>query len=101
MLKASSMLLLSASVSTSISQSEGKTNIICSLETTKKYNILAFIKNTTTGLLLGVHFAEASLLENTLKELERSSTGSTTKTVPSLLKCSKTYTLTPMHLKRT
>lgn len=101
MLKVSSMLLLSVSVSTSINQSEDKANIICSLETMKKYNILAFIKNTTMGLLLGVHFAEASLLENILKELERSSTDSMTKTVLSPLKCSKAYILTPMQLKRT
>lgn len=79
MLRVSSMPLRSVSASISISQSEDKINITCSLETMKKYNILDFIKNITMGLLLGVHFVVVFLLENILKELERNLIDSMTK----------------------
>lgn len=87
MLKASSMHLLSANVSISTNLSEDRMNIICSLETMRKYNILAYIKNIAMDLLLGVPFVVVSLLENILKELEKNSTDSMIKTVPSLLRC--------------
>lgn len=87
MLRVSSMPLRSVSASISISQSEDKTNITCSLETMKKYNILDFIKNITMGLLLGVHFAVVFLLENILKELERNLIDSMTKIVHSQSIC--------------
>ena len=87
MLKVYSMHLPYASVLTSTSQLEDRMNIICSLETMRKYNILASIRNITMDLLLGVLFAVVSLLENISKELERSSTDSMTKIVLSQLKC--------------
>ncbi len=87
MLRVSSMPLRSVSASISISQLEDKTNITCSLETMKKYNILDFIKNITMGLLLGVHYVVVFLLENILKELERNSIDSMTKIVHSQSIC--------------
>lgn len=87
MLRVSSMPLRSVSASISISQLEDKTNITCSLETMKKYNILDFIKNITMGLLLGVHFVVVFLLENILKELERNLIDSMTKIVHSQSIC--------------
>jgi hypothetical protein len=47
MLKVYSMHLPSANALTSTSQSEDRMNIICSLETMRKYNILVSIKNIT------------------------------------------------------
>ena len=87
MLKVYSMHLLFANALISTNQSEDRTNIICSLETMRKYNILVSIKNITMDSLLGVHFAAVSLLENILKELEKNSIDSMTKIVLSQLKC--------------